>query len=52
MTRLVLADDHAMVRESLARVLQSESTISVVGQAGDGIELKRILSPASNLICW
>ena len=44
MIRLVLADDHVMVRESLARVLESEPTISVVGQAGDGIELKKIVA--------
>lgn len=44
MIRLVLADDHTMVRESLARVLESEPTISVVGQAGDGIELKKIVA--------
>ncbi len=44
MIRLVLADDHIMVRESLARVLESEATISVVGQAGDGIELKKIVA--------
>ena len=44
MIRLVLADDHVMVRESLARVLESEATISVVGQAGDGLELKKILA--------
>lgn len=43
MIRLVLADDHAMVRESLARVLESEPSISVVGQAGDGIELEKIV---------
>ena len=44
MIRLLLADDHAMVRESLARVLEAEATISVVGQAGDGIELKKIVA--------
>ncbi|MEM7784417.1 MAG: response regulator transcription factor [Planctomycetota bacterium] len=44
MIRLVLADDHAMVRQSLARVLESEPTISVIGQAGDGIELKKIIA--------
>lgn len=44
MIRLVLADDHAMVRESLARVLESEATISVVGQAGNGTELKKIVA--------
>lgn len=44
MIRLVLADDHAMVRESLARVLETEATISVVGQAGNGIELQQIVA--------
>ena len=44
MIRLVLADDHVMVRESLARVLESEPAISVVGQAGDGVELKKIVA--------
>jgi DNA-binding NarL/FixJ family response regulator len=38
-TTVILADDHAMVRESLARVLDSCDAISVVGQAGDGREL-------------
>lgn len=36
---VVLADDHAMVRESLARVLDTCSEISVVGQAGSGEEV-------------
>lgn len=52
MIRLVLADDHAMVRESLARVLETEATISVVGQAGNGIELKHRLSQRKNLTFW
>jgi DNA-binding NarL/FixJ family response regulator len=38
-TTVVLADDHAMVRESLARVLDSCDEISVIGQVGDGREL-------------
>ena len=37
---VVLADDHAMVRESLARVLDTCSEISVVGQAGSGEEVR------------
>lgn len=40
---VVLADDHSMVRESLARVLDASGRISVVGQAGDGIELRSIV---------
>ncbi len=48
--RVVLADDHAMVRESLARVLDASGTVNVVGQAGDGLEVKQIVS-ASNPDC-
>ena len=36
---VVLADDHAMVRESLARVLEDSGDIIVKGQASDGLEL-------------
>jgi len=39
---VILADDHAMVRESLARVLDACGEISVVGQVGDGIELVKL----------
>jgi two-component system NarL family response regulator len=34
--RLLLADDHTIVRESLREVLERESDIQVVGDAGDG----------------
>ena len=41
-TRVVLADDHAMVRESLARVLEDSGLITVVGQASDGLDLLEV----------
>lgn len=34
--QVVLADDHAMVREALAQILQESGCIRVVGQAADG----------------
>jgi len=34
--RVVLADDHAMVREALAQILEDSGSIRVVGQAADG----------------
>ena len=40
---IVLADDHAMVRESLARVLQDSGSVVVKGQAGDGLELLEVV---------
>ena len=42
-TRVVLADDHAMVRESLARVLGDNESITVMGQASDGLELLQVV---------
>jgi len=42
-TTVVLADDHAMVRESLARVLEDSGSVTVLGQACDGRELLEVV---------
>jgi DNA-binding NarL/FixJ family response regulator len=36
--RVLLADDHTLVRESLAGVLEADGDVQVVAQAADGIE--------------
>ena len=36
--RVLIADDHTMVRESLVSVLQADGDVEVVAQAADGIE--------------
>jgi DNA-binding NarL/FixJ family response regulator len=36
--RVLLADDHAMVRHGLRRVLDGEPDLEVVAEAGDGVE--------------
>ncbi|WP_147653755.1 response regulator [Vulcaniibacterium gelatinicum] len=38
MIRVLIADDHTLVRESLVGVLQAEGDVQVVAQAADGIE--------------
>jgi signal transduction histidine kinase len=46
--RVVLVDDHAILREGLASLLQRYTDIEVVGEAEDGqvaIELARVLQP-------
>ena len=46
--RVLLADDHTLVREGLRAVLGAEGGIEVVGEAGDGqgaVEACRALSP-------
>jgi len=37
--RVVLADDHAMVREALAQILEESGSIKVVAQAADGAQV-------------
>lgn len=39
MTRIVIADDHAIVREGLKRIVASADDMQVVGEASDGIEV-------------
>jgi len=46
--RVALADDHALIREGLILLLQSQTDMEVVGQASDGVEaleLARSLKP-------
>lgn len=42
--RIVLADDHPIVREGLAAVLETQPDFEVVGQANDGAEAVDIVS--------
>ena len=46
--RIILADDHTIVRHGLNRLLQQEENMEVIAQAADGhstVELTRELSP-------
>ena len=36
--RILLADDHPILRDGLRRLLEAESDLRVIGEAGDGIE--------------
>jgi DNA-binding NarL/FixJ family response regulator len=42
--RVVLADDHAMVREALSQILQESGCIQVVGHAADGTQVHDVVS--------
>jgi NarL family two-component system response regulator LiaR len=51
--RLLIVDDHAVVRKGLAMVLRLEPDIEIVAEAGDGntgLELARALHPAIVLL--
>ena len=42
--RVLLADDHVMVREGTREILERESDLVVVGEAGDGRETVRLVA--------
>jgi DNA-binding NarL/FixJ family response regulator len=43
MIRLVMADDHAIVREGLKRIVAGAQDMQIVGEAADGDEVLRIV---------
>ena len=48
MIRVILVDDHALVRQGFRRILEEEPGLSVVGEAGsaqEGVELARQVKP-------
>ncbi|WP_242482234.1 response regulator transcription factor [Thiocystis violacea] len=42
--RVVLADDHALVRQGLAALLRSEPDIELVGEVGDGEDALQVIT--------
>ncbi len=50
--RILIADDHQMVRELLCHVLQAQSEWEVVAQTGDGLQvIPLIQSTAPHVVC-
>ncbi|HEX8547248.1 MAG TPA: response regulator transcription factor, partial [Cytophagaceae bacterium] len=43
MINIILAEDHVLLREGLVALLKDESDINIVGEAGNGIEVKELL---------
>src|SRR5208337_1551207 len=41
--KIVLADDHALVRQGIRKIIEEDGSLEVVGEAGDGMELLEIL---------
>lgn len=42
--RIVLADDHTLVRQGVKKILEGTGDLQVVGEAGDGVELLFLLN--------
>ncbi|UYZ64729.1 response regulator [Hymenobacter weizhouensis] len=47
MIRVVLVDDHAIIRDGVRSLLQDEADLTVVGEAGNGLELLELLAHTS-----
>lgn len=41
--RIVLADDHVLVRQGLRRIIEGALGLQVIGEAADGLDLLRVL---------
>lgn len=41
--RIVLADDHALLRDGLRKILEARADLKVVGEASDGLEALALL---------
>jgi len=51
MIRILLADDHAMFREGLRRILELETGFEIVGEAKDGIEVVELQQIGTSIRC-
>ena len=47
MYRIVLAEDHVLVREGIKKIIEAFADLQVVGEAGDGLQLLEILKNLS-----
>jgi two-component system, NarL family, invasion response regulator UvrY len=45
MIRILIADDHSIVREGIKHIIEDESDMRVVAEAADGLEVLSLLSP-------
>ena len=45
--RIILADDHVLMRQGLKRLIEEDPKLQVVDEVGDGLELLEILEESS-----
>ena len=50
--KILIADDHAVVREGTRQILEQESDLNVVAEAGDGEEALGVGGVVSALVCY
>lgn len=42
--RIILADDHALIRQGVRKIIEEMDSLQVIGEAGDGLELLSLLN--------
>lgn len=48
---IILADDHVLVRQGIRRIIEEDSSLEVIGEAGDGQEVLELLKKSTpNLV--
>ncbi len=50
--KIILADDHALVRKGIRKVIEEDANLQVIGEAGDGLELLEILEEIQPSRTW
>jgi DNA-binding NarL/FixJ family response regulator len=40
---IILADDHVLVRQGIRRIIEEDSSVRVIGEAADGLEVLELL---------
>jgi YesN/AraC family two-component response regulator len=41
--RIIIADDHVLIRQGLKKLIEENKSLEVIGEAGDGLELLGLL---------
>ena len=44
---IILADDHVLVRQGIRRIIEDDSSLKVIGEAGDGQEVLELLKKST-----
>ncbi len=52
MIKVILCDDHALIRRGIRDTLSDAPDIEVVGEAGDYGELRTLMREHSAATCW
>ena len=50
--KVLIVDDQALVRRGLAKLLEIEDAVEVVGEAADGVDALRLLPPGPTWRWW